>query len=289
MIFLVFWGEPSPYVREHFHKPKATEPNLWMAWTVGVLAFLAVVGGWIQIGGLWHPLTTFLEPVAEPHVEPSGLQDLVTSLLAVALAVAGIYLAWAMYAAGKIRVPDYPSLQRVLERKFYWDEAYDLAFYRPAVWIANGFHRWVERPLIAGSIQGLTFGARFLSGRTGEVQTGLTRTYVLALGARRRGSRARLPGGARMNEWLTTTLIAFPVAAALFVWLLPWKNHVGRVARAARGARRSRNLDQRASRGSTSTAASSSSSGRNGSATSASRTTSGCTAGRSGSSGWRSS
>ncbi len=183
MIFLVFWGEPSPYAREHFHKPKANEPNLWMAWTVGVLALLAVVGGWIQIAGLWHPLTTFLEPVAEPHVEPSGLQDLLTSVIAVALAVAGIYLAWAMYVAGKVRVPDYPALQRALEQKFYWDEAYDLAFYRPAVWIADGFHRWVERPLIAGSIQGLTFGARFLSGRTGEVQTGLTRTYVLALGA----------------------------------------------------------------------------------------------------------
>ena len=29
-----------------------------------------------------------------------------------------------------------------------------------------------------------------------------------------------------MNEWLTTVLIAFPVAAALVVWLLPWTNQV---------------------------------------------------------------
>ncbi len=183
MIFIVFWGEPSPYTREHLHKPKGTEPNVWMAWTVGVLALLSIVGGWIQIAGLWHPLTTFLEPVAAPGVEPSGLDDLVTSVIAVALAVAGIYLAWAIYVAGKIRVPDVPWLYQALEKKLYWDEAYDLAFYRPAVWIANGFYRWIERPLIAGSIQGLSFGARFLSGRTGEVQTGLTRTYVFALGA----------------------------------------------------------------------------------------------------------
>ena len=183
MIFIVFWGEPSPYAREHFHAPKANEPNVWMAWTVGALAVLSVVGGWIQIPGLWHPLTTFLEPVAEPHVEPSGLQDLLTSVVAVAVALAGIYLAWAMYAVGRIRVPDMPALQRLLEHKFYWDEAYDLAFYRPAVWIANAFYRFIERPLIAGSIQGLTVGARVLSGRTGEAQTGLLRTYVLALGA----------------------------------------------------------------------------------------------------------
>ena len=183
MIFIVFWGEPSPYAREHLHKPKGTEPNVWMAWTVGVLALLSIVGGWIQIAGLWHPITTFLDPVAAPGVEPSGLDDLVTSVIAVALAVAGIYLAWAIYVAGKIRVPDVPLLYQALEKKLYWDEAYDLVFYRPAVWIANGLYRWIERPLIAGSIQGISFGARFLSGRTGEVQTGLTRTYVFALGA----------------------------------------------------------------------------------------------------------
>jgi NADH-quinone oxidoreductase subunit L len=183
MIFIVFWGEPSPFVREHFHAPEPTEPNIWMGWTVGALAVLSVVGGWIQVAGLWHPLTTFLEPVAEPHVEPSGLQDLLTSVIAVALAVAGIYLAWAIYAVGRIRVPDLPALQRLLERKFYWDEAYDLAFYRPAVWIAQACYRFVEQPLIAGSIQGVTYGARVLSGRTGEAQTGLLRTYVLALGA----------------------------------------------------------------------------------------------------------
>src|SRR5918994_1106910 len=183
MIFIVFWGEPSPYAREHFHAPKGTEPNVWMAWTVGLLALLSVVGGWFQVAGLWETITEFIEPVAETHVKQRGLEDHVTSVIAVGLALAGIYLAWAVYVAAKIRVPDYPALQHTLEKKFYWDEAYDLAFYRPAVWIANGFYRWVERPLIAGSIQGLTYGARFLSSRTGEVQTGLTRTYVFALGA----------------------------------------------------------------------------------------------------------
>lgn len=182
MIFLVFWGEPSAFVREHFHKPRRDEPHFWMAWTVGVLAVLSVVGGWIQVAGLWHPLTDFIEPVAEPHVEPTLAQDLLTSVIAVALALAGIYLAWAMYVAGKIRVPQNATVQRVLERKFYWDEAYDWAFYRPALWISAFLYRFVEQPLIAGSIRGLSSGARVLSGRTGDVQTGLLRTYVLALG-----------------------------------------------------------------------------------------------------------
>ena len=112
MIFIVFWGEPSPYVREHFHRPKGTEPNVWMAWTVGVLALLSVVGGWFQVAGLWETITEFIEPVAETGVEPSGLEDLVTSVIAVALAVAGIYLAWAVYVAGqdpRARLPGAPA------------------------------------------------------------------------------------------------------------------------------------------------------------------------------------
>jgi NADH-quinone oxidoreductase subunit L len=182
MIFLVFWGEPSAFAREHFHAPRRDEPSFWMAWTVGVLAFLSIVGGWIQVAGLWHPLSDFLEPVAEAEIEPTGLQDLLTSVLAVGLAVAGIWLAWAMYAVRRVRAPEFPALQRLLERKFYWDEAYDLAFYRPAVWIAAYAYRFIELPLIAGSIRGLTIGVRVLAGRTTEVQTGLLRTYVLALG-----------------------------------------------------------------------------------------------------------
>jgi NADH-quinone oxidoreductase subunit L len=182
MIFLVFWGEPSGFAREHFHAPRRDEPAFWMAWTVGALAVLSVVGGWGQVAGLWHTITDFIEPVAETGVEPSGLQDLLTSVLSVGVALVGIYLAWALYVAERIRIPQYAALQRLLERKFYWDEAYDWAFYRPSTWTAAYAYRFVELPLIAGSIRGLTVSVRVLSGRTTEVQTGLLRTYVLALG-----------------------------------------------------------------------------------------------------------
>jgi NADH-quinone oxidoreductase subunit L len=183
MIFIVFWGEPSAYAREHFHAPGRDEPSVWMGWTVGVLAVLSVVGGWIQIAGLWHPISDFIGHFAEPHVEPTGLQDLLTSVLAVALAVAGIWLAWAIYVRGSVKVPQSAFLQRAFEKKFWWDELYDGLFYTPATWAAAYGHRFLEQPLIAGSLRGLSYGARFLSGRTGAVQTGLTRTYVLALGS----------------------------------------------------------------------------------------------------------
>jgi NADH-quinone oxidoreductase subunit L len=183
MIFIVFGGEPSPFVREHLHRPGHTMPALWMAWTVGALAVLAVVGGWIQFSPFWHPVSDFLAPVAEPGVEPTGVEDAVTSVLSVAVAVVGIGIAWWIYLARRAEAPRWAFGQQLLEHKFYFDELYDAVFYRPAVWIADGAMRFVEGPLISGSIRELTEATRLASTRLSEAQTGLLRTYALALGS----------------------------------------------------------------------------------------------------------
>ncbi|HKF13902.1 MAG TPA: NADH-quinone oxidoreductase subunit L [Gaiellaceae bacterium] len=182
MIFIVFGGDPSPFVREHLHRPGHTIPALWMAWTVGALTVLSLIGGWIQFSPFWHPLTDFLEPVAVPGIEPSGVEEVVTSVLAVALGIAGIAVAWWIYSARRAEVPRWELGQRVLEHKLYFDELYDAVFYRPAVWLATATSRFVEGPLIAGSIRELTEGTRLLATRLSDVQTGLLRTYALALG-----------------------------------------------------------------------------------------------------------
>ena len=158
-------------------------PALWMAWPVGVLTVLSVVGGWLQFDGLWHPLSDFLEPVAVSGVEPSGLQDALTSVLAVALSLTGIAAAWWIYSARRAEVPRFELGQRVLEHKLYFDELYDAVFYRPAVSLAHGLMRFVEGPFIGGSIRELTEGTRVLATRVSETQTGLLRTYALALGS----------------------------------------------------------------------------------------------------------
>src|SRR5919204_3670707 len=45
MLFMVFWGEPSPYAREHFHALRRDVPGVSMESTVAVLAVLSVIGG----------------------------------------------------------------------------------------------------------------------------------------------------------------------------------------------------------------------------------------------------
>src|SRR5207248_2006815 len=83
-LFMAFWGEPSPFVREHLtgdshsHQREghthhggdirhqhAGEAPFSMTWTVAVLAVLAGFGGWIQFAGLWTPITTRLGAVRE--------------------------------------------------------------------------------------------------------------------------------------------------------------------------------------------------------------------------------
>jgi NADH-quinone oxidoreductase subunit L len=181
MLVIVFLGDPSPYVREHLHRPERTEPWIWMALTVGALTVLSVCGGWIQIPGIWHPLSNFLEPSAPPKVEPSVLQDWLTSIVSVGLGLLGIWTAWLIYGARRVPVPSFRPAQTLLEHKFYFDEAYDLVFYRPAAWVARGLRVWVEEPVVGGSIGGIAEGTRGAASRVTQVQTGFLRTYVLAL------------------------------------------------------------------------------------------------------------
>src|SRR5207237_4886317 len=104
------------------------------------------IGGWIQIAGVWHPFADFLKPTVEPLVEPSGTQELLTSILAVSVGIAGILVAWAAYSARTLRIPRVRPVQALFEHKFYFDEAYDWILYRPAHLGALTLRDWVEGP-----------------------------------------------------------------------------------------------------------------------------------------------
>jgi NADH-quinone oxidoreductase subunit L len=142
-----------------------------------------VIGGWIQFAPLWHPISDWLEPVARPLAEPSNTQEALASLFAFLLGLAGIGVAWMIYSARTWHVPKYAFAQRVLEHKFYFDELYDLAFYRPTVALATGLRRWFEVPVIQGSIGEIAKGFREAGLETRRLQTGLVRTYAFAIAA----------------------------------------------------------------------------------------------------------
>ncbi|HEX4929210.1 MAG TPA: proton-conducting transporter membrane subunit, partial [Gaiellaceae bacterium] len=186
LLFLVFLGEPSPLVKEHDHGSGHAEGPRTMLVPVAVLTVLAVVGGWVQIAGVWHSFGEWLDPIAvgREHlalVEPTVTQDWVTSGIAVALGALGIWVAWVFYGARSRAVPRVAAVQEALERKLWFDELYDVVFYKPAVLVSGLLRRGVEEPLIGGSIEGVTAGAREAAGALGQAQTGYLRSYALAI------------------------------------------------------------------------------------------------------------
>jgi NADH-quinone oxidoreductase subunit L len=179
MYFIVFGGEKSQFASEHLHEPHGRlEGPLSMIWPVGILAVLATFAGWIQFQPFWEPITHWLDPVAEPLLHPSGTQELIASVCAMGLGLAGMAVAWLFYVRKWRPVPKPWS---ILEEKFLVDELYDAIFYKPAVWLSLALQRFVERPLIAGSITEVTRGFRVGSGELSRVQNGLVRAYALVL------------------------------------------------------------------------------------------------------------
>jgi NADH-quinone oxidoreductase subunit L len=181
MLFVVFGGEQSAYVREH--PPHAAHDRLveWsMGLTVAVLAVLAVVGGWIQLGGVYTPITDWLDPVAKSLVDATGTQEVVASVCAVLVGLAGIGVAWWIYSAHRAKAP---RPWAVLEHKFWFDELYNGLFYWPAVAFSRILDWTVEGPIVNGSIVGVAGLTRRAGGWFRELQTGLVRMYAFALAA----------------------------------------------------------------------------------------------------------
>jgi NADH-quinone oxidoreductase subunit L len=178
MIFLVFGGEQSPFVREHFHPHGGKEGPPTMIVPVAVLALLAVVGGFVQFAPAWHPLTDWLEGPARTTAEATNRAEAIASIAAVAVGLAGIAVAWAIYLAKKRTAPRSWAL---LENLFYFDRAYDAVFYRPSVALATFLRRRVEEPVVLASGDFVGDTTVQVGRDSTAIQTGLLRMYILAV------------------------------------------------------------------------------------------------------------
>ncbi len=184
MIFLVFEGEESADAKAQLARhagAEGAEGPSWMIWPVAVLTMLTIVGGWMQVAGLWSPFGDFLEGVAEPLVlEPTVAREWLLSGAIFAVVLGGIWTVWSVYIT---KTQEAPSPPRALVEKLYFDRAYDLVFYRPAATIARLLRTLFERPVIERSVDEVGADA-LLGGRlVAAVQNGLARTYVLLVAA----------------------------------------------------------------------------------------------------------
>src|SRR5207253_9433002 len=120
MWWLSFWGKPSPQRPvEHPHAPR-----LVMMVPVAILAVLATVGGFLEtraIGVGPATVTDFLASAVGPQRWEGGGAEIAVTFLTMILA-AGLF-AWALYSRPWSAYA--PWAQRLLERKYYFDEIYD--------------------------------------------------------------------------------------------------------------------------------------------------------------------
>ena len=175
-------GFPGP---EH-HIAEGT-PTMKIA--MGVLAFLAIFGGVIQIPGVDEVVTHFLDPVFEDSplaaIHPSVSDSWFGLAIGGLISLAGIAIAWYAYRVrpelpGKLEARLRP-VHTLLVNKWYFDEAIDFLVVRPALAIGRFANRVFERFVVDGIVTGTQGTIRGGSGFVRAVQSGFVRSYALLL------------------------------------------------------------------------------------------------------------
>ena len=156
---------------------------------MGVLAFLALVGGLVQVPGVDDVITAFLEPVFDDsplaEIHPTVSADWVGLGIGGAISVLGICIAYFFYVAQPatpaILIQRLRPLYTLFVNKWYFDEAIDLLVVRPALAIGRFANRVFERFVVDGLVSGTAETVRGAGGVVRAVQNGFVRSYALLL------------------------------------------------------------------------------------------------------------
>jgi NADH-quinone oxidoreductase subunit L len=188
LIFMTFWGESrvDPEVEHHIHE------SPWsMLVPLIVLACLSVVGGFLGFppeGGAIH---RFLEPVFEPanqilgvHHEGFATVDLVLMVVSVAVALAGVFLAYVFYVKRPDELPQKAGanpLYRVVFNKWYVDEIYDATVIRGVVDGSRWLWKVVDAGIIDGAVNGVGRLWEIVGKAVSPLQTGRVQNYAVVM------------------------------------------------------------------------------------------------------------
>ncbi len=175
-------GFPGP---EHH----IAEQSLPMRAAMAVLAFLALVGGLVQVPGVDEVITKFLEPVFEGSplaaIHPTLGQDYTGLGIGGVIAIVGIGIAYLLY----VKKPGRPRqleqrlrpLHTLFVNKWYFDEAIDFLVVRPTLAVGRFANRVFERIVVDGLVTGTEGSVRGAGGVVRAVQNGFVRSYALLL------------------------------------------------------------------------------------------------------------
>src|SRR5215204_969694 len=213
--FRVVFGEPVEEAREleqgHIHHAEPENPATgekedtdvgfpgpshqiaereWpMKIAMSILAFGALVGGFLQIPGVDDVVHRFLHGSFEGSTlyeeGPSTGAAYRGLTIGAGLSIIGIAVAYYCY----MRAPGITArlterfrwLHDFLERKWYFDEAIDLLFVRPSLALGGWANSVFERYVVQGLVVGVTDFVRGASAGVRGAQSGYLRSYALLL------------------------------------------------------------------------------------------------------------
>ncbi|MGV1050188.1 MAG: NADH-quinone oxidoreductase subunit L [Solirubrobacterales bacterium] len=156
---------------------------------MGVLAFLALFAGLVQIPGVDETITHFLDPVFADsplaEIAPSVAASWTGLAIGAAISIVGIGIAYWLY----ILRPEMPATlirrfrwaHAFLVNKWYFDELIDILVVRPALAIGRFANRFFERFVVDGLVTGTEETVRGAGGIVRAVQNGFVRSYALLL------------------------------------------------------------------------------------------------------------
>jgi NADH-quinone oxidoreductase subunit L len=156
---------------------------------MGVLGFLALVGGLVQVPGVDDAIGAFLEPVFHDsplaEIHPSVGAEWAGLGIGGAISIVGIFIAYFLYVARPgstaILIERLRPLYTLFVNKWYFDEAIDFLIVRPALAIGRFANRTFERLVVDGLVNG-TADVVGGGGRVVRlVQSGFVRSYALLL------------------------------------------------------------------------------------------------------------
>jgi NADH-quinone oxidoreductase subunit L len=180
MWWMSFAGKPSP--ERPVEHPHEAPPVMLIP--VFILAALATIGGFIQTRALgFGPklVDDFLQSAAGKQSWEGGASEVIATFVTMILASLLFLGAYRIYIQHVWQPWSaiVPWAQRLLERKYYFDELYDAIFVRTMDGLARVGLRYVEEPLIDGAVVGTGELAQAGAQSLSLTQTGYFRNYVL--------------------------------------------------------------------------------------------------------------
>ncbi|MGH9773365.1 MAG: NADH-quinone oxidoreductase subunit L [Candidatus Acidiferrales bacterium] len=210
LLFLTFFGESrvAHEAEHHIHESPST-----MTVPLMILAVLSVIGGFVGLGGRFEH---FLDPVIVRNAEAasagsSQAGELGLMVASVAIALAGIALAWQMYLKNT-SLPEkltkqFHGIYELIFNKYYVDQIYDALFVNRAKdlgttlgafdanvidglgvngagWLTRVVSRlsiWWDTWIVDGSVRFSSRAVWVLSYPMRMIETGLLQNYVLLM------------------------------------------------------------------------------------------------------------